>query len=80
MSESDSRPPRMPLSKLQRAAETIYGPEWQTPLARDLSVAVRTVQRWASGTMQPPDVRAELVAICQRRIKVLTALIDRLQH
>ncbi len=83
MSDRDQpapRPPRMPLDDLVRAAEIIYGPEWQTPLAADLKVALRTVQRWASGTMQPPDVRADLAAICRRRSKNLLALADRLDR
>ena len=81
MSDRDQpapRPPRMPLDDLVRAAEIIYGPEWQTPLAADLKVALRTVQRWASGNMQPPDVRGDLAAICRRRAAELTALADRL--
>lgn len=68
----------MPLDELVRAAVIIYGPEWQTPLAADLKVSLRTVQRWASGTMQPPDVRAELAEICRRRAAALTALADQL--
>ncbi len=68
----------MPLDELVRAAETIYGGEWQTPLAADLHVARRTVQRWAAGDMQPPDVRVELADICRRRAAALTELADQL--
>lgn len=79
MSEDDSpRRPRMLLAELRRAAEQMYGPEWQSPLARDLGVALRTVQRWAAGEMQPPDVRAELAAICRRKARQLSTLADRL--
>lgn len=66
------------MAVLQSAAETIYGPEWQTPLARDLRVALRTVQRWAAGEMQPPDVRAELIVICRQRSKHLRTLAKKL--
>jgi hypothetical protein len=69
----------MPLAELKTAAETLYGPEWQSPLAGDLGVALRTVQRWAAGDMQPPDVRAELAAICCGRIQQLSALAKHLE-
>lgn len=75
----ETRPPRMPADELRRLAEEIYGPNWQSPLARDLSVPLRTVQRWAGGYMQPPDVRAELAAICRREAERLIAIVDRLE-
>lgn len=79
MADSDHpRPPRMPFAELRRAAEIMYGPDWQSPLARDLEVSLRNVQRWAAGEIQPPDVRTELALICQRRAKQLAALADRL--
>lgn len=34
---------------LRRAGEALYGPQWQTALARDLGIADRTVRRWAAG-------------------------------
>lgn len=69
----------MTLFDLRAAAETIYGSEWQSPLARDLGVALRTVQRWAAGEQQPPDVCGELAAICRRRAAALARLADGLR-
>lgn len=48
---------------LREAGEALYGSQWQSEMARGLDVAVRTVQRWASGASAipaglPDDVRA----------------------
>jgi len=40
---------------LQRCAEALYGAGWRTPLADDLQVALRTVQRWAAGEREIAD-------------------------
>ena len=47
---------------------TLYGPHWQSQLARDLGVAVRTCQRWASGEFNIPEgIKGELAIICAKR-------------
>jgi hypothetical protein len=74
------RPPRMPVDDLQAAATLIYGSEWQAPLARDLGVALRTVQRWAAREMSPPDVRGELAAICRRKAEALMSIAAALER
>ena len=53
-------PPRAGARSLTRAllaaaGEALYGPRWQTSLARDLDVAVRTVQRWHAGDRAVPS-------------------------
>ena len=59
--------------------EALYGPFWQTQLAEDLKVAVRTCQRWAAGKFNiPPHVWQELETLCRRRGLDLTAKADRL--
>jgi hypothetical protein len=71
----------MPRAILLRAARALYGDDWQSPLARHLGVSLRTVQRWASGISRPPDLRAQLAALCRERAVTLrgTALaLDRL--
>lgn len=40
------RPISMSADDLASAASTVYGEDWQTPLARDTKIALRTVQRW----------------------------------
>ena len=57
---------------MQRAGRLLYGTEWHSPLARDLDVKLRTIQRWAAGDIKPrPDAAMEI-----RR--ELAALIDAL--
>ena len=42
---------------LARVGVTLFGAEWVSPLARELGVALRTVQRWAAGDVPvPPGV------------------------
>jgi hypothetical protein len=42
------------LELLIRGGEALYGPNWQSPLARGIGVNLRTVQRWAAGDFAPP--------------------------
>jgi hypothetical protein len=49
---------------ISRVGCALYGERWQTPLARELGVADRTVRRWVSGKDMPkPGVFADLAAI-----------------
>lgn len=48
--------------------EALYGPLWQSQIARDLGVATRTMQRWAGGEFDIPDgVWAEIGKLCAKR-------------
>jgi hypothetical protein len=40
---------------LREAGEALYGPRWQSDIARDLEVADRTVRRWIAGHTPIPD-------------------------
>lgn len=44
-----------PVARLEQYGQLIYGPEWVSPMARDLSVALRTVQRWKAEERPIPD-------------------------
>jgi hypothetical protein len=44
---------------LQAVGEALYGWRWRSPLARDLDVAVRTVQRWRAGDRAIPATLAD---------------------
>lgn len=46
---------------LRAAGELLYGPRWQTALARDLNVADRTVRRWAAGKIQIGEGAAKCI-------------------
>lgn len=44
----------------------LFGAFWQSQAASELSVAVRTVQRWASGSSPVPEgVWADLAVMCR---------------
>lgn len=64
---------------LAEAGSALYGALWQSPLARDLGVAVRTMQRWAAGEFEIPDgVWPELAALCLKRSRNLASLAKKL--
>lgn len=60
-------PAPLPSSLVAEAGRLLYGEEWQSPLARDLDLNLRTVQRIAAAAAKgepyriAPGVLAELV-------------------
>src|ERR1700722_16041258 len=42
-------------NRLIEVGETLHGPQWKRPLARDLGVTESTVRGWTSGRRAPPD-------------------------
>lgn len=47
----------------------LFGAEWVSPMARELSVALRTLQRWAAGAVPvPPKVLDHDVPELVRRL------------
>jgi hypothetical protein len=53
---------------LREAGEALYGPRWQSDLARDLKVSDRTVRRWDAGANDiPAGVWLELRALLKAR-------------
>lgn len=65
---------------LAECGEALYGPRWQSELARDLDVSIRTMQRWAAGAIDPPDgIWLDLLRLTQERAAVLDALAPRLR-
>jgi hypothetical protein len=66
---------------LVEAGEALYGPRWQSELARDLGVADRTVRRWAAGTTDVPQgIYLDLLRLTQERAAVVDALGPRLRE
>lgn len=49
--------------QLSAAAQTLYGKQWQTSLARRIGVDARTVRKWAAGDRATPQPVAELLAL-----------------
>ena len=60
-----------------RVGRAMYGPDplWHELLAIDLAVATRTLQRWASGTRDIPDLEVELMALMHERVRDIEAVI-----
>jgi hypothetical protein len=48
-------------AELRKIGEYLYGPRWQTKLARALPVNVRSVRRWLSGERNIRPVIAERI-------------------
>jgi hypothetical protein len=66
---------------LLECGEALYGLQWQSPLARDLGVADRTVRRWSAGASDVPSgLYVDLLRLTQRRAKKLDALVSRLRE
>lgn len=60
---------------LRRVGEALHGERWQSPLARDLGVAVRTVQRWAAGDSPiPPGLWSDLCRVLVGRAGAIAEL------
>jgi hypothetical protein len=49
-------------NRLIEVGETLHGPQWKRPLARDLGVTESTVRGWTSGRRAPPDDLEQRIA------------------
>lgn len=74
-------PPPHSGPRIREIGEALYGPRWQSDLARALEVSIRTVQRWAAGDVAPPPgVYLDLLRLTQERAMSLDALADELRR
>jgi hypothetical protein len=65
---------------LQDCGEALYGPRWQTDLARDLRISDRTMRRFvARADDLPPGLYLDILRLTQERVMALSALADRLK-
>lgn len=66
---------------LKDAGEALYGPHWQSELARNLGVSDRTVRRWVAGaTDTPSGVAVDLLRLCTERAAEIDEVIERLKR
>lgn len=66
-------------SLIRRAGEALYGPRWETDLARDLGVSDRTARKWDSGDQQPrPGVYTDLHRLLLERAAEIDALLPQI--
>ena len=67
----------MTSERFRAFGEALYGPRWQSELARALSVSDRTVRRWATGAYDVPSgVEAEITALVRAKASALKALTE----
>lgn len=68
------------LIRLETIGQALYGPQWQSAIARDLAVSDRTIRRWVAGTSNiPPGILGELKAVCLKRSAELAALAAKIE-
>ena len=53
-------------AELERRAAALYGPDWQSPLARRVRVDARTVRRWKAGDREIPDWLEWVLGVLER--------------
>lgn len=67
------------LALLRAVGEALWGPRWQTEMAREIGVAKRTVQRWDAGANDVPDAAfIALAKVAAARVDALGAIMRRL--
>jgi amino acid permease len=65
--------------KLRIAGEALFGSNWQTHLAAELSVAELTMRRWDAGIFEVPDeVWKDIATVCRRRANAALKIADSL--
>lgn len=65
---------------LHDAGEALYGPRWQTEIARDLGMSDRHVRRLAAGAADlTPGMATDLWRIAEERAAQLAEVIERLK-
>ncbi len=65
---------------LLACGRALYGERWQSPLARDLGVADRTMRRWVAGSYPVPEgIAADLLKLVQERRGELRELAGQLK-
>ncbi len=62
---------------LREIGEALWGPRWQSEMARALDVSDRTVRRWAAGDTIPAGVWLDLMRLMQERATSLDDLCER---
>ncbi len=65
---------------LREIGEALYGPRWQSELARNLDVSVRSVQRWVAGVPLPAGIWLDCLRLVTERAAALDDIIARLQQ
>lgn len=65
---------------LAACGAALYGPRWQTEIARDLDVSDRTVRRWVSGDSPIKDDKVNDVAsLMEAKATVLNLMAQQIR-
>ena len=65
---------------LRKAGFALYGEQWRSELARALGVTDRTIRRWADDEYSiPDDAKERITKLCQARVRMLNAVMHRLE-
>lgn len=65
---------------LRDAGEALYGPQWQSAVARDLNMSDRHVRRLVAGAADlTPGMATDLWRRCEERAAILDEVIERLK-
>lgn len=65
------------MTTLADLGSALWGPQWQSPMARALGVNLRTVQRWAAGDHPvPASITEELTGQLRRHHARIAAMLD----
>lgn len=66
---------------LKDAGEALYGPRWQSELARDLGISDRTMRRMVAGAVDlKPGMAMDLWRLCDERRRALDGVVERLKQ
>ena len=61
-----------PIIHVRAVGESLFGPLWQSELARGLGVSDRSVRRWVAGDADvPEDIVPRLRTLIDKRMAVL---------
>ena len=81
MSESQTHRPCIMSKLLRDAGEALYGPRWQTELARDLQASEHAIRQWVNGADDVPrKIELALLRLCMERANAIDRILRRLKH
>jgi len=81
MTESQTHRPCIMGKLLRDAGEALYGPRWQTELARDLQASQDAIRRWVNGADDVPrKIELALLRLCMERANAIDRILRRLKH
>lgn len=71
---------RNPIDVLSEAGAALYGPRWQSELARDLDLSDRHMRRMVAGAAVSPTILRSVLALCETRRSLLLTVAKELKR